>query len=362
MTIDVAIRKTLGTFRLELEASSDARTLGVLGPSGSGKSTLLDCIAGIERPDEGHIRIGDQLTDIRTGLHLKAAARGVGYVFQDGLLFPHLSVLKNLRYGLGVHGLGPSLDEVVHVLELGELLGRKPKTLSGGEARRVAIGRALLSGPRLLLLDEPLSGLDRTLAVKTLYFLRQVVETFHVPMLYVSHTPSDIFFLCDEAWIIREGRLVAAGPPRRLLTQGDLSRQLGEDFCTIVRGRRQDSPQEKASVYRVGNLPVYCAADDVQLDENALICIYADDVIVAREKPQRISARNVISAEVITVGLSDERAIITLRVDSQCPDWVVRLTPAAVCELQIEPGAIVFAIVKATSLQAVPIGAQTTRR
>ncbi len=359
--IEVAIRKTLGSFRLDVDRTSNARTLGLLGPSGSGKSTILHCIAGIMRPDHGRIASnGRTLTDTNAGLHLTPPHRGIGYVFQDGLLFPHLSVLRNLEYGMLAHGNGPTLEEVVEVLELRELMNRNSITLSGGEARRVAIGRALLSGPQLLLLDEPLSGLDRTLATRTLNYLKRVAQTLRVPMLYVSHTPSDVFFLCDDAWILNEGRLVAAGPPRNLLTHGDRLHQLDDaDFCTIVPARRESTPQGIGAVYRIGELAVCCSPDMVADGEEALLSIHADDVIVARGKPAAISARNVISAEVTAVGLSDKRAIITLRVGPQCEDWVVRLTPAAVRELQIEPGAAVFAIIKASSIQAVPIGVKS---
>jgi len=185
----------------------------VFGPSGSGKSTLLALIGGLLRPQRGALAIdGEVLVDTARGVFVPAWRRHVGIVFQDGQLFPHLSVSRNLRYGLD--RLPPaqrrfSLDAIVALLELEALLERRPALLSGGERQRVALGRALLYSPRVLLLDEPLSSLDERLKQQILPFLRRIKEETRVPMLYVTHSSAELDYLADRVLAIRDGRLPA---------------------------------------------------------------------------------------------------------------------------------------------------------
>jgi len=213
------IRLPLQPFTLEVEATLAAAASGICGPSGAGKTSLLELIAGLRRPAAGRVTLdGEVLTDIRTdkarGVFLPARHRRIGYVPQDGALFPHLSVRGNLLYGRR-HGEMP--DAVVEVLGLGPLLERGIRQLSGGERRRVALGRALAAGPRLLLLDEPLSGLDGALRERVLGHLRMVRDELGVPMLYVSHDLNELAALCTELLVIERGRVVAHGPAAELL-------------------------------------------------------------------------------------------------------------------------------------------------
>jgi len=208
-----------GSFRLEMQLTLSRAVSAIHGPSGSGKTTLLDLVAGLLRPERGWIRLdGETLFDARAGIDLPPERRRLGYLFQEGRLFPHLSVEGNLRYGLRRRrGNGPDLAAVADVLELSELLGRSPDRLSGGEKQRVALGRALLSNPRLLVLDEPLASLDGDLKERILPFLGRTVERFDIPMLYVSHFPQEVLHLADEVVLFEAGGLRAQGDPRRLL-------------------------------------------------------------------------------------------------------------------------------------------------
>ncbi len=198
-------------FVLDAAFTLNAPIAALLGPSGSGKTSILSITAGLRRPDSGRVRLGDTtLFDAATGVCPPPEARGVGYVFQDHLLFPHLSVRDNLLYGWRRRRPGSrpiSFDRVVAVLELGGALDRPPHTLSGGQRQRMALGRALLCGPRLLLLDEPLASLDADLKSRVLDYVEQVLREWDVPTLYVTHDPAEAARLARQTVRLREGRV-----------------------------------------------------------------------------------------------------------------------------------------------------------
>ncbi len=212
-----------GSFGFELNAELGARATGVFGPSGAGKTTLLEIVAGLRRPDAGTVRLGDTvLTDVARGVHLPPEQRRIGYVPQDGALFPHLDVAHNLRYGRRhppAADAPVSFDQVCAVLDLTGLTGRRIDGLSGGERQRVALGRALLAAPRLLLLDEPLASLDAERKATILPYLQRVREEFGVPLLYVSHIPGELLTLCDDLLVFAAGRLSVRGAPASLFEE-----------------------------------------------------------------------------------------------------------------------------------------------
>ncbi len=212
------VRLPLAEFTLEIAARLDAPVTALFGRSGAGKTALLEVIAGLRRPQSALILLaGRVLTDTARGVALPARVRRIGYVPQDGALFPHLSARRNLRYGLKAGGAGAAdFERVVEVLELAPLLGRDPSRLSGGERQRVALGRALLSAPELLLLDEPLAGLDLQLKERIIAFLRRARAEFGTPMLLVTHDPAEVEALCDEVLVIERGRVVARCAPREV--------------------------------------------------------------------------------------------------------------------------------------------------
>lgn len=212
-----------GNFDLKVDARAEGTVIGLFGPSGSGKTSLLDLIAGLRRPAAGAIRLdGTTLTDLAAGVDLPARKRGIGYVPQDLALFPHLTTRRNVLYGVigkPIEHPTLTLQHVMQVLELKPLQQRAITTLSGGEQRRVALARALMSRPRLLLLDEPLSGLDDALKDKTLDLLKRVREEFNVPMIYVSHAPEEVTALCDRLIVLEAGRVLRAGTPAELFEE-----------------------------------------------------------------------------------------------------------------------------------------------
>ena len=191
MSFEVDVSKRLGEAEIAVSFVSDAGVTALFGPSGSGKSSVLNMIAGLLTPDRGRILVGGEPL-LGDGVNLVPEARHAGYVFQDGRLFPHLRVRANLLYGAERGQGGTTFDEVVDLLGLGALLGRWPRTLSGGEAQRMAIGRALLSNPRFLLLDEPLASLDRARADEIMAMIERVRDALKLPILYVSHNRAEV--------------------------------------------------------------------------------------------------------------------------------------------------------------------------
>lgn len=211
LELDLCWRR--GEFSLHINTTMRARVTGLCGPSGAGKSTLLALVAGLEKPDAGRIVLdGRTLVDTELKIFLPPEQRQVGLVFQDGQLFPHLSVQDNLLYGFRRRQPVERrfrLAEIVELLEIGHLLARRPRLLSGGEKQRVALGRALLYSPRLLLLDEPLSSLDSMRKQQILPFLLRIRDELDMPMLYVSHVAEEVAYLAEAVWEISEGKCLA---------------------------------------------------------------------------------------------------------------------------------------------------------
>lgn len=208
------VRLPLADFDLEITAELSGPVTGIFGPSGAGKTSLLDTVAGLRPPRSGRVVLDDLvLDDAEAGIHIAARHRGIGYVPQENALFPHMSVMQNIRYGAGDN----PIDHVVDVLEIGPLLERGVRSLSGGEQKRVAVARALVTSPRLLLLDEPLSGLDRPLQGRILAFLRRIRDDFHLPMLYVTHDSAELEEIAETAAVLDRGRIVAIGRTAEVL-------------------------------------------------------------------------------------------------------------------------------------------------
>jgi molybdate transport system ATP-binding protein len=211
----VDVEKQLGEFSLHASFVSEGRVTGLFGASGAGKTSLVNMIAGLLRPDRGSIVIdGDVVDDTAAGIHVPAYRRRVGYVFQDARLFPHLNVAQNLDYGRRMNRLKDDpaqLKRIVDLLDIGTLLDRRPGKLSGGERQRVALGRALLSKPRLLLLDEPLGALDEARKLEILPYLVRLRDEANVPMVYVSHDVAELRQLATQIVMLRQGRVTSFG-------------------------------------------------------------------------------------------------------------------------------------------------------
>ncbi len=223
--LELDIQLAHGRFTLDVQACLQGPAIGVLGPSGCGKTTLLHCLAGLAAPDSGRIVMdGEVLFDRTAGVNIPVHRRGVGIVFQDARLFPHYTVRGNLQYAVKLArsaAAAPGLEYVARLLEIEHLLERSVTNLSGGERQRVAIGRAILARPRLLLLDEPLSGVDNELKQEILPFLHRIRDVMDSPMVFVSHDQADLRTMCDELLVMNAGRAVAHGGCDGVLGEAD---------------------------------------------------------------------------------------------------------------------------------------------
>nr|WP_282572228.1 molybdenum ABC transporter ATP-binding protein [Roseomonas acroporae] len=340
-----------------LDAAFDSPIPGttvLFGPSGCGKSTVLAAVAGLLRPERGRVALGDTvLLDTARGLALPAERRRCGVVFQDSRLFPHLSVEGNLRYGLrrAPRGAtGPGFEEVVALLGIGPLLRRRPIGLSGGERQRVALGRALLSRPRLLLMDEPLAALDAARKAEVLPFLERVRQRFGLPILYVTHALDEVDRLADTLVLMGRGTVLASGPVEELSTRPDLPlaarRDAGAVLACTVAGHDQERGLTRL---RFPDGEVVVALRDLPLGAALRVRVRARDVSVATSEPRDLSVQNILPATVgeVTPLASGQEATLSLRVGGST--LLARVTRDAVERLGLAPGRPVWALVKSIS-------------
>ena len=357
--IEIDVEKRLGDFRLEARFTAPATGITALfGRSGAGKTTLVNLLAGLERPDRGRIAVGGEvLFSAEDGVDVPTERRRLGYVFQEGRLFPHYSVRGNLTYGRrrGAPGAAVSVDAVVALLGLETLLDRRPGDLSGGEKQRVAIGRALLAEPRLLLMDEPLASLDAPRKREIMPFIERLRDELRIPIVYVSHAMEEIVRLADTLVLLAEGRVAAAGPIEELTSRLDLRPLTGRyDAGAVIRATvaGHDVTYGLSELaFPGGRLRVSHVA--LPLGTPVRARIRARDVALATTRPVGISFRNVFAARVSEI--APERApIVDVRLDIGSPGQSVtlwaRVTARAVQELGLAPGREVFALVKTVAL------------
>ncbi|HSU17662.1 molybdenum ABC transporter ATP-binding protein [Longimicrobium sp.] len=358
--LSVQVRLPLDRFELEADFTTTHRVTGVFGVSGSGKTTLLETVAGLRRGAHGVVRFGDDVwQDSGRRAWVPPERRGIGYVPQDSLLFPHLDVRGNLRAGEGRaarngHRGDVSLDSVVRVLELGPLLGRAVRTLSGGERQRVALGRALCSGPRLLLLDEPLASLDAALRRRVLPFLARVQAEFALPILLVSHDPVEVQALCDDLIVLREGRVVARGEPRAVLARPDVFPLAEhEGFQNVLPAVVVETRGETTRVRLgdgTGGPALTIPRAGTAIGGRLMVGIPADEVMLALEPPAGISARNAIPARVESVETAGALHLVSARIAPGAPPLVAEVTADALADLHIAPGTELYLLLKTSAI------------
>ncbi len=359
--LEVDIRARRGAFRLDASFASDAPIVALFGRSGSGKTTLVEAIAGLVPASEGRIVIeGRTLYDSARGIDLPPEARRVGFVFQDALLFPHLSVRGNLAYG---RRLTPPAQRfvdpgrIVALLGLGALLERRPATLSGGERQRVAIGRALLASPRILLMDEPLASLDAARKSEILSYVELLRDELRLPIVYVSHAIEEVTRLADRVVLVSEGRTVAQGTVAELMGRPELRPLTGRfEAGAVVDARvlrHDDSYGLTVLAFDGGQLVVPNV--DALPGERVRARIRSRDVAVALEAPARSSFRNVLEGEVAAIG-AEFGALVEIAIDVGPTRISARITRKALAELALAPGTRVHALVKAVSIDRHAVG------
>ena len=356
MTISVDIRKSLGAFTIDVWFETSGGITALFGKSGAGKTSIIQMLAGLMSPDNGRIAVdGQQIYDSSTNLNAPPERRQIGYVFQDARLFPHMNVRRNLEYGTRRNrrsgSRNPGFDKVVDVLALGALLDREPHRLSGGERQRVAIGRAILSAPRLLLMDEPLASLDAERKWEILPFIDRIHKDFSTPIVYVSHSVDEILQLADEMVLMVNGGVAAAGPVEDVMNRPDLMRSAGDGNAgsVIPVEVRDIDPEYGLATLSFDSGAFQVAAPGLHPGEKLRIRVRARDVSLATKRPQDVSVLNVFEGTVISVSASGQPQA-DVEVDVGGTVIWSQITRKSLDELKIQPGSTVFAMVKAVAI------------
>jgi molybdate transport system ATP-binding protein len=353
--LNVTVSKQFDAFALDTAFSSDAGITALFGRSGSGKTTLVNAIAGLVRPDRGSITVnGDCLFDSTRGIDLAVERRRVGYVFQDGRLFPHLTVRANLNYGYALARSGERyvrFAQVVDLLGLEHTLERRPANLSGGEKQRVAIGRALLASPRVLLMDEPLAALDNLRKTEILRYIECLHAEIKVPIVYVTHAVEEIVRLADVVVLMAAGKVVATGKPSEVMGRTELRAETGIfEGGTVIDAKvaAHDLQYDLTTLDFSGGQLVVPGVDALP-GEAIRLRVRARDVSVALTRPSDASLLNVLYGRVtkVTKGAGSG---CDLRIDVGGVDLAARVTRLSADRLKLAPQTEVYALIKAISL------------
>ncbi|MEN9408650.1 MAG: hypothetical protein RL216_624 [Pseudomonadota bacterium] len=365
MTLSLSIQHRFPGFDLDIAFDAPAGITALFGRSGSGKTTVINALAGLLLPDAGRIVMdGTVLLDTERGIALPPHRRRVGYVFQDHRLFPHLTVRQNLVYGrrfaADPPGPGqPDPDRIIDLLGLRPLLDRRPGALSGGEKSRVAIGRAILSCPRLMLMDEPLAALDEARKTEILPYIERLRDALSLPILYVSHSVAEVARLATTIVLMDAGRLTAQGPAAALLGDPSTARLLGlREAGAILTGRLAAHEADGLSRLDTAAGPLWLPRIDATPGTQLRLRILAQDVMIATTRPESISALNIVAATVADLRVGDGPGAL-VQLDAGGETLLARITRRSATTLSLAPGRPVFAILKAVSVAQENVGGGT---
>ena len=361
----VSLHHDFGGFRLDAAFEAPPGVTALFGRSGSGKTTIVNAVAGLLRPDRGRISLGGAvLLDTDRGVALPAHRRRIGYVYQDARLFPHLSVRRNLLYGARFAPRGadrPDFDEVVGLLGLAGLLDRRPGALSGGERQRVAIGRALLAAPQLILADEPLAALDAARKAEILPYFERLRDVSAVPMLYVSHAAAEVARLATTVVALEDGRVTRTGPADAVLSDAAVlpagARGAGAVLTARVVAHHADGLTELEAGGTALLLPRIAAAEG----RRVRVRIAAHDVIVARSRPEGLSALNILPASVSEIRPGAGPGVIVM-LQTGAGRLLARITRRSADRLALAPGLPVVCIVKTVAVSPEDVGTELPDR
>ncbi|MCD1265291.1 molybdenum ABC transporter ATP-binding protein [Shinella sumterensis] len=357
MSLVVDIRHRLGDFSLEAAFSSDGGVTALFGRSGSGKTSLIRIIAGLTRPADGRVQLdGDVLVDAAARRFVPPHRRRFGYVFQEARLFPHLTVRRNLDYGRWFAPKGARAENparIIDLLGIGSLLDRQPAHLSGGEKQRVAIGRALLSSPRLLLMDEPLVALDDERKAEILPYLERLRDEVGIPIVYVSHSVAEVARLADTVVLMAAGRIEAIGPASDVLGGPRLASAMERrEAGSVLTGRVEanDAAHGLATIRLEGGAALLVPGAKASPGETVRLRIPARDVMVATARPEGLSALNILEGTLEAIE-PDGEGMASLRIACGGDHVRARITALSVERLGLEPGLPVHAVIKTVALE-----------
>ncbi|OBZ95203.1 molybdenum ABC transporter ATP-binding protein [Pararhizobium polonicum] len=353
MSLVVETRHRLGAFSVEATFSSDRGVTALFGRSGSGKTSLINIIAGLLRPDSGRIVFnGDVLADAENRIFTPPHKRRFGYVFQEARLFPHLSVRQNLTYGRWFaqgRNDGPGFNRIVDMLGVGALFDRAPVNLSGGEKQRIAIGRALLSSPRLLLMDEPLAALDEERKAEILPYLERLRDEMEIPIVYVSHSVSEVARLANKVIILENGRISASGDAAAILSQPSSAVSRREAGAVIDGVVGATDTEHQITIIRAGSAEIRVPHLEAATGKTVRLQIAARDVMLATSKPEGLSALNILPATIVEIG-DAAQGMVDIRLDCGGVTIVSRITVLSRDMLKLHIGKPVHAIIKSVAL------------
>ncbi len=351
MFVRFNIQTKFGDFELKLAGELRRGITGVYGSSGSGKTTFLKTLAGFVEPQEGLIIVNEEIYfSSEKEISVPLEKRRVGMVWQDALLFPHMTVEQNIFYGRSQNCLATFSASVIDIFDIRKLLNRMPHNLSGGEKQRVAIARALLHEPQLLLLDEPLSSLDTLSCHKILSYLRIINQEFKIPMCYVSHSVSELMFLCQEVLVLERGYRFCFDTPEKVFINEKQLSQMDEDFenileLPVVKLRRD----EKIVDLDFGGGVLKITFSRADIPKSLKIGIKAKDILIALDNVRGISARNKIPAVIEKIELAGDVVMLCCQVNN-CQLWA-EITPGSFRELGLHTSQIVYLIIKSRSIR-----------
>ena len=358
--IDVRLQLNYSGFALDVDLHLPGRGVTALyGHSGSGKTTCLRCIAGLERAEDGFIQINEEVwQDSRNGLFVPAHKRALGYVFQEASLFPHLSVRANLEFGLKRiprHQRRVDMAQATALLGIGHLLERHPLHLSGGERQRIGIARALLTSPKLLLMDEPLAALDSQRKGEILPYLERLHDELDIPVLYVSHAQDEVARLADHIVLLSDGKALASGPIGETLARLDLPLALGDDAGVVINGTvsAYDDHYQLLTLQLPGTaLNMRVAHAPLALGTALRVKVQARDVSLSLQAEEHSSILNRLPVTVTQEISADNSAHVLVRLDASGTPLLARITRFSRDQLQLHPGQTLWAQIKAVAVLA----------
>ena len=356
MSLQVSLRHRFDEFELDIELNTgNGRVSALFGPSGCGKTTVINAVAGLLKPRQGRIMLDQRvLLDTASHTNVPPRKRRLGYVFQDARLFPHLSVKGNLLFGYrraGRHAAAMQPQHVIDVLDIGHLLDRQPKTLSGGERQRVAIGRALLSAPQLLLLDEPLAALDHKRRDDILPYLERLREQQSVAMLYVSHSVDEVTRIADHVHVLEAGRVVTSGDVTEVFSRIDLFPLTGRfEAGALVRAQiHEQLPAYELTRVTFDGQSLMIPGINGNIGDEVRVRIRARDVLLTKLECELPGVTNVVAARVLDIR-RDPGAFADVQLSCNRTRLVARVTKLALEKLGLKNGDQVKAVVKTVAI------------
>lgn len=351
----IRIKTKVSDFIIDVDINIKEGINCLFGPSGAGKTSIINCIAGLNKTEQGKIVINNNiLEDTSKNISVPIHKRGIGYVFQDSRLFPHLNIKKNLLYGLKLNFKKKkffSYDEIVELLSLSHLLNRLPYNLSGGEKQRVAIGRALLCQPNLLLMDEPLASLDQDKKDELIKYIMKMNEILNIPAIYVSHSISETFMLGNSIHFIKSGNLVYSGSRDNAINFYNKNNNfLLRD--SYIKGRVINvNLSEGLTEIKLGKESISVFSNTLHYDQNVIVKIRSSDIIISKVIPNKISSLNYLKTEIKDVIF--ENGLVCLILDFDKNTIKALLTRRSYNKLNLKIGANCYAIIKALNINDV---------